>query len=178
MRPCNHTGRLLTPHEYQPQLTKSKPDSAWQSKSKTDIHDLPNFVLVEILCRLPHYRFVFQCKRVCKRWSSLISDEKFHCRFLWLQSLNQKQAPVETSIIFRDPKNKSALFMLQELELPMFKTRYISLPRLGATEYIATSDDGPNVVGMCNDLVLLCEEIYYQRDYYIWNPCTKKTLMI
>lgn len=35
----------------------------------TNIEDLPDFVLVEILCRLPpNNKFSFQCKCVSKRW--------------------------------------------------------------------------------------------------------------
>ncbi|XP_062014860.1 uncharacterized protein LOC133731510 [Rosa rugosa] len=170
------TERLLPPSKSQSHFKRLKrsPDTPCQSLSKTDIHDLPDSVLVEILCRLPHNKFVFQCQCVCKRWFSLISDEKFHCRFLWLQSHNPKSTPTESTLIFRDAKSKRKYFILPEFELPMFRTRDFSLPRFGATDYIETSDDGPIVVGACNDLVLCCGDISYQCDYYICNPYTKQ----
>lgn len=178
------TKRILVHSESQPHVKKSKrsPETPWRpSKLKTNIDDLPDFVLVEILYRLPHNKFVFQCKCVCKRWFSLISDEKFLCHFLWIQSLqNQKLEPMGSTLIFRDAKDKREFSILPELELPMFKTHNFSLrflPCFEAPEYIETDDDivdEPIIVGTCNDLVLCCETIIFQRNYYICNPYTKQ----
>ncbi|PRQ52033.1 putative F-box domain-containing protein [Rosa chinensis] len=180
----NATKRLLNvPSGSQSHVKKSKssPETPWQSKLKTSIDHLPDMLLVEILCRLPHNKFAFQCKCVCKRWSSLISDEKFQCRFLWLQSRqDQKPTPVGRTIIFRDAKDMRKFFILPELELPMFKTHNFSLSFLRCfepPEFIETDDDiddGPIVVGTCNDLVLCCETTTFQSCYYICNPCTKQ----
>ncbi|CAL1408640.1 unnamed protein product [Linum trigynum] len=68
--------------------------SGWSSTSRkrhhievnppptTMITDLEDDLLVEILIRLPNPRHSCRSKRVCKRWSSLISDPCFNRRFV------------------------------------------------------------------------------------------------
>lgn len=49
---------------------------------KLKVDDLPDVVLVDILCRLPRHASVCKYKYVCKRWSNLMSDPSFIGRFL------------------------------------------------------------------------------------------------
>ncbi|KAL6137219.1 hypothetical protein ACLB2K_062511 [Fragaria x ananassa] len=177
--------RLIPPSESQSRLKKSKrsQETPWPSKYKTNIDDLPDVALIEILARLPHNKLVFQCKCVCTRWLSLISGEELQCRFLWLQRRqNGNLAPIGRTLILRDAKDRREFFILPELELPIFKTHKFSmrfLPCFEAPEHIEIDDDeGPIVVGMHNDLVMCCETMLYQRDYYICNPYTKQFVHI
>ncbi|BBH00294.1 hypothetical protein Prudu_010246, partial [Prunus dulcis] len=65
--------------------------------------DLPDVVLMEILCRLPCYKFVSHCKCVSKRWCSLISDPYFISRCASLQREYHHQ---ETPIILINKKRE------------------------------------------------------------------------
>lgn len=69
---------------------------------KIGINDLPDFALVEILCRLPSGKFVSQCKFVCKRWFTLISTPNFMDRLLLLRTGNGKKMPVVRTLIDRN----------------------------------------------------------------------------
>ncbi|KAK9924830.1 hypothetical protein M0R45_033178 [Rubus argutus] len=126
------------------------------------IDDLPDVVLVEILCRLLRYKFVSQCKLVSKRWCTLMSNSYFIGRFLCLQS-DHKQTPTMRTVINRNgfeflPRISSSANPLN----PLFK-RLKSFHRL---------KDEPVVVSTYNDLVLCSASKCEQRDYYICNPCT------
>ncbi|KAL6203988.1 hypothetical protein ACLB2K_021258 [Fragaria x ananassa] len=134
--------------------------------------DLPDLLLVEILCRLPRKEFVFQCKCVSKHWLNLISDPYFIGRFLHLQRF-QKKTPIARTLMDRRgeefPTPRTAQSSSNLLD-PLFE-RVMSFHGL---------EEKPYVVGTSNDLVLCCRTPYYinQREFYICNPCTRQWIAL
>ncbi|KAK9923803.1 hypothetical protein M0R45_032203 [Rubus argutus] len=127
------------------------------NSSKTNITDLPDFLLVEILCRLPCKKFIFQCKLVSNRWCTLLSDLYFIGRFLCLQS----ETPIKRTMINSEGE-----------EIPKFSKPLTRLfKRLMSFHSL---EKEPVVLGTYNDLVLCSATEDYQRDYYICNPYTTK----
>ncbi|KAK9924829.1 hypothetical protein M0R45_033177 [Rubus argutus] len=123
------------------------------------IDDLPDVVLVEILGRLPRYKFVSQCKLVSKRWCHLMSNAYFIGRFLCLQR-DHKQT---RTIINRSGYEFLTRISASANPLSLLFKRLKSFHRL---------QEEPVVVSTYNDLVLCCASMCEQRDYYICNPCT------
>ncbi|PQM42248.1 hypothetical protein Pyn_28430 [Prunus yedoensis var. nudiflora] len=141
-----------------------------------NLDDLPDFLLVEILCRIPQKSAV-QCMCVSKRWYGLVSDPYFVGRFLRLQSDNQ--VPINTYFLFTNPKNKRKLFFSDlgkepkrssDLSLLSFLPPFQEPPAVS----VNTRGGEPIVVGEYNDLLLCCATTWFQRDYYICNPYTKQ----
>ncbi|PRQ49596.1 putative F-box domain-containing protein [Rosa chinensis] len=130
--------------------------------NNTTIGDLPEDVLVEILSRLPCYKYVSECKCVSKRWCSLMSDPSFFGRFLCLQS-DHKRTQIIRTLINRDGVEFLARLSSSGKPLTPLFERLVSFHHL---------KEEPIVVGTYNDLVLCCASNYYQRDYYICNPYT------
>lgn len=157
-------------------LKRSKPPS--RSKPAT-INDLPDLVLVEILCRLPHNEFVCECKRVSKRWLTLLSNPYFISRFLRLQHDHQKPVLKSFVIVPQVDKRHQTLFLgttttSSKLPPPVFKTSILSFLPCFQNKDLEDRADELDVVGIYNDLVLCCSTMYSQRDYYICNPYTKQ----
>ncbi|XP_021824631.1 F-box protein At5g07610-like [Prunus avium] len=141
-----------------------------------NLDDLPDFLLVEILCRIPQKSAV-QCMCVSKRWYGLVSDPYFVGRFLRLQSDNQ--VPINTYFLFTNPKNKRKLFFdvwekepkrTSDLSLLSFLPPFQEPPAVS----VNTRGGEPIVVGEYNDLLLCCATTWFQRYYYICNPYTKQ----
>ncbi|KAL6216891.1 hypothetical protein ACLB2K_010109 [Fragaria x ananassa] len=141
--------------------------------TRTKIDDLPEVLLVDILCRIPS-RLIFLCKLVSKPWYSLISTPQFVDRYLC------GQLPPAISLIITS-------------DHPAFKTRARNfslnfLPCYHQARGIKKLAKGhilkgmlkpgsvvpPVVVGTYNDLVLCCATMNYQRHYYLCNPYTKQ----
>lgn len=127
----------------------------------SNIDDLPDSLWVEILCQLPSYKYVSQCKCVSKRWCTLISDPHFIGRFLYLQR-DRKQKPITTAI------NSEGEEFLKRMS-PSSKPLNQLFQRLVSFH---TLKQEPVVAGTYNDLVLCCASEFNQRDYYICNPYT------
>ncbi|KAK9923852.1 hypothetical protein M0R45_032250 [Rubus argutus] len=158
----------------------------------TNIDDLPEVLLVEILCRLPCNKLVFQCKCVSKRWFSLISSsQSFVGRYLCIQHELQKPINLTTLVVLH--RGSNSLFTTSDH--PVFKTKAATSNfTLGffpcyQAEAIPKMAEGtcypwnvlkegsiipPVVVGTYKDLVLCCATKYNQRDYYLCNPYTKE----
>ncbi|XP_062029216.1 uncharacterized protein LOC133745194 isoform X2 [Rosa rugosa] len=130
----------------------------------TNIGDLPEAVLVEILGRLPCYKYIAQCKRVSKHWCTVMSDPSFIGRFLCLQSDGKQIFMTRTLINFRGEEFLTRMSSSFKPLTPFFKT-LMNFHHL---------KEEPVVVGTYNDLVLCCASRYHQRDYYICNPYTLK----
>ncbi|KAL6297661.1 hypothetical protein ACE6H2_005803 [Prunus campanulata] len=126
-----------------------------------NLDDLPDFLLVEILCRIPQKSAV-QCMCVSKRWYGLVSDPYFVGRFLRLQSDNQ--VPINTYFLFTNPKNKRKLFFDVWEKEPK---RTIDLSLLS---FLSPFQEPPAVSVNTRG----GEPIVFQRDYYICNPYTKQ----
>ncbi|BFG34120.1 hypothetical protein CerSpe_203950 [Prunus speciosa] len=130
-----------------------------------NIDDLPQHLLVEILCRLGCNKIVFQCKCVSKRWFALISDPYFVLRFLYLQ-----KSATQDTLFFEKTEWKAAdnkEFVTMSPLSAGFTTREFSLsfvPCIGR----------PRVVATYNDLILCCPEDGFAGDYYICNPYTEQ----
>ncbi|PRQ19797.1 putative F-box domain-containing protein [Rosa chinensis] len=129
----------------------------------TSIDNLPDEVLIEILCRLPCYKFVSQCKFVSNRWCTLTSNPLFIRRFLSLQSDRKTN---RTLINRRGEEFLNRMSSSSQPLSPLFK-RIMSFHGL---------KEEPVVEGTYNDLVLCCASKYEQRDYYICNPYTMQWL--
>ncbi|PRQ53270.1 putative F-box domain-containing protein [Rosa chinensis] len=128
-----------------------------------EIDDLPDVVLVKILCRLPCYKFVSKCKSVSKRWCNVMSGPYFLARFLRLQS-DREQTPIIRTLITN--KREEFLTRMSSSTKPLA----LLFERLMSSHHL---EQEPVVVATYNDLVLCCTTWgYYQRDYYICNPCT------
>ncbi|KAM5581113.1 hypothetical protein ABKV19_010371 [Rosa sericea] len=128
-----------------------------------EIDDLPDVVLVEILCRLPCYKFVSKCKCVSKRWCNVMSGPYFLGRFLRLQS-DREQTPIIRTLITN--RGEEFLTRMSSSTKPLA----LLFERLMSSHHL---EQEPAVVATYNDLVLCCTTgDYYQRDYYICNPCT------
>ncbi|KAH0984364.1 hypothetical protein GBA52_011541 [Prunus armeniaca] len=168
---------------------RSSLSSSSSSKLKNiNIDDLPDLVLVDILCRLPHNKFAFRCKCVSKRWCAIISDPLFIRHFLCLQS--DKYMPIVSTLInyniemglkerskFTDPVAEISLQSLRSF-LPTLSSKLTDLvierPFEDTLPDFGHEDLKAVVLETYNDLVLCCAGEYYQRDYYICNPYTQK----
>ncbi|XP_004305807.1 PREDICTED: F-box protein At5g49610-like [Fragaria vesca subsp. vesca] len=122
------------------------------------INDLPDHLLVEVLCRLPIKKFCLQCTSVCRRWCSLISDPYFAGRFLCLQ--RDKRTPIICTLI-----NHNAEEFLTKDVFQKFRS------------FLSLKED-PFVLGTWNDLVLCCASKDDQHDYYICNPYTMQLVTL
>lgn len=145
--------------------------STTRSKSKlmnTDIDDLPDVVLVDILSRLPCFDFVFKCKSVCKRWSILISDPYFIGSFLLRLQNQQASIPPKWPLILINQKGES--FPITTFH-PVLPLKFLTRVFLRLMSSLSLKKE-PVVVGACNDLVLCCASEFFQRDYFICNPYT------
>ncbi|KAL6203218.1 hypothetical protein ACLB2K_026921 [Fragaria x ananassa] len=127
--------------------------------SSTTIHDIPEELLVEILCRLPCPKSVFRCKSVSKSWHSLTSDPNFIGRFLWIQRQNQTLIP--GTIINQKWGDELLTTDLFE-KLRSFKTE---------------EERRLEVLATWNNLVLCKKFSLFQDDgqYYICNPRTMRS---
>ncbi|KAL6144309.1 hypothetical protein ACLB2K_055004 [Fragaria x ananassa] len=122
------------------------------------INDLPDHLLVEVLCRLPIKKFCLQCTSVCRRWCSLISDPYFAGRFLCLQ--RDKRTPIICTLI-----NHNAEEFLTKDVFQKFRS------------FLSLKEDS-FVLGTWNDLVLCCASKDDQHDYYICNPYTMQLVTL
>ncbi|KAL6288688.1 hypothetical protein ACE6H2_006198 [Prunus campanulata] len=147
----------------------------------SNIDDLPELLLAEIICRLSSNKLVFQCKCVSKRWCELISSPYFVCYFVRLQRELQKPI-LSTLVAAKTGTNTGTFFPIlgttsisrdreeeekeEERLCPPPPSLSLQLPIIsGAALY---------VVGACNDLLLCCPTDIHQRYYYICNPYTKQ----
>ncbi|XP_004304735.1 PREDICTED: uncharacterized protein LOC101306546 [Fragaria vesca subsp. vesca] len=142
-------------------VTTSKRSKALSSESVAApedlIDELPECLLVDILCRLPR-NTVVQCKRVSKSWLTLISKPCFHAHFLSLQKHNP---PFETTLMFV----RTSALEIQSFTIPLKHTRVSNVLKFSHIYNV--------VAGTCNDLVLWCATPMFQiRCYYISNPYT------
>nr|XP_011467844.1 PREDICTED: uncharacterized protein LOC105352428 [Fragaria vesca subsp. vesca] len=128
----------------------------------TNIGDLPDAVLVEILSRLPCYKYIARCQCVSKHWCSFMSDPSFIRRFLCIQSDAKQTFMTSTLINCQGEEFLARMSSSFKALTPLFR-RLMNLHHL---------KEEPVVVGSYNDLVLCCASRYYQRDYYICNPYT------
>ncbi|PQQ17654.1 hypothetical protein Pyn_33286 [Prunus yedoensis var. nudiflora] len=128
------------------------------------IDDLPDVVLMEILCRLPSYKFVSHCKCVSKRWCSLISDPYFISRCASLQREYNHQ---ETPIILIN-QTRELLNRMSDPLKPFFE-RLVKFYGL---------IQEPEVAGAYNDLLLCYAGEYHERNYYICNPFTQQWIAL
>lgn len=151
--------------------------------SKSTIDNLPDFLLVEIFCRLPHNKVVFRCKCISKRWRTLLSDPYFINRFLRIQ--HDQQRPLLNQYVMipiRFAKHKAiVLTMSSEPPPPLIEANISSifsfLPCFQGHEY-AEKGDSLYVPATYNDLVLCSPTKTSQRDYYICNSYTKEWIRL
>ncbi|KAL6127591.1 hypothetical protein ACLB2K_070955 [Fragaria x ananassa] len=126
--------------------SRSSPSPTSSKLVYTNLDDLPDDVLVEILSRLPSYESVFKRKLVCKLWGKLMSEPYFIGRFV----LQQQRKCAKTQRLL-PPLN----LMNQKGEAPA-----------------ALLPDSHFMCGVCNDLVLCCQSLRYAQFFKICNPYT------
>ncbi|PQQ03451.1 hypothetical protein Pyn_30329 [Prunus yedoensis var. nudiflora] len=165
------------------------------------LDDLPEFVLLKILSRLPP-KCAARCMFVSKRWFSLIFDPYFFRHYFQVQSDTQNpiiaRARARAIIISdrrRTTRGRSKFLSTSSSEQPdedePCERKFFSmssepdhqphehelslsfLPCFQA-DIVDPYKGEPVVVGAYNDLILCCATTYYQRDYYICNPYTKQ----
>ncbi|XP_050377481.1 F-box protein CPR1-like [Argentina anserina] len=133
--------------------------------------DLPEHVVLNILCRLPVKSLIrFTC--VCKRWHSLIiSDRQFG------NSHFQLSSHLRQHVLIATPRMSSTQFQCLD---DNFTTKKLTCPL-----ELTTVTSNTEVMGSCDGLVLLGQfnrnclvplvEFYcdYYRSLVIWNPSTK-----
>ncbi|PRQ35040.1 putative F-box domain, galactose oxidase/kelch, beta-propeller, F-box associated interaction [Rosa chinensis] len=131
--------------------------------------DLPEDVLVKILCRLPvKYLIRFTC--VSKRWRSVItSDPQFAKSHL---QLALQQGTLRHRVL------TSAYYFYFELATPYHDvpTRFHSFEDNSSVRtltYPTEENNYPHILVSCNGLVLLAEPTTSQFNLYIWNPTTR-----
>ncbi|KAB2604557.1 hypothetical protein D8674_042830 [Pyrus ussuriensis x Pyrus communis] len=158
-------------------MGSSASESDEQLSSKFLINDLPDGVLVEILCRLP-YKYARLNKRVCKRWLALISDSYFAARFLCMQIDKNKPIALLRTLLFSTPTAKPSpagfTYRLAVSDALLWKTSIIAL------HFIPPFEDVKEklVVAMYNDLVLCCLTKDDPHKYYICNPNSMQCLAL
>ncbi|TQD80549.1 hypothetical protein C1H46_033898 [Malus baccata] len=126
------------------------------------IDDLSEHLLVEILCRLPCSKFIFQCKCVSKRWGEVISTRHFICHFLSMQ--RELQNPMFSTLVVG-----TGTFFPSITEEDL--TPNLQLPLILEAETLF-------VLGAGNDLLLCCPAKDDQRELYICNPYTKQWVAV
>ncbi|CAN6689189.1 unnamed protein product [Malus baccata var. baccata] len=129
---------------------------------KNCIDDLPDPLLVEILCRLPCSKVVLQCTSASKRWFHLISDPSFVGHFLCLQPNRHKPIPSTLAVFAFGDREERKTEVFTTSNSPVFQTSNLSL------------NGEPIVVATYNDLVLCCATGWVQGDYDVCNPYTKQ----
>ncbi|XP_062021225.1 uncharacterized protein LOC133737736 [Rosa rugosa] len=147
-------------------ITSNPPGAPSRSLLNTiflNIEDLLDYLLVEILCRLP-CKFVLRCKCVCKSWSTLISHPYFESRrALYLQdNCDNEQIPMFVEHSYPLADSTTELFTIDSKQTP---------PQLRAIDFRPSK---LVVVATYNDLILLCETLGFLMNYYICNPYTKQ----
>ncbi|KAL6214716.1 hypothetical protein ACLB2K_014148 [Fragaria x ananassa] len=112
----------------------------------TTIDDLPDLVLVEILCRLLYnVKLVVQCKCVSRRWFTLISDSYFISRFL-CQHRMQEASPTTSYVMLPREDNKI---------IPLTSSSSNHLPSTLSLSFLPCFES-PIVEATFEDLVLCC----------------------
>ncbi|XP_057453071.1 F-box/kelch-repeat protein At3g23880-like [Lotus japonicus] len=145
---------LTLPHQSNVENEKKKNNNKYPT--------LPHELIIEILLRLP-VRSVLRFRRVCKSWSSLISDPHFaksHFDFnaapthrLLLRFINENRARVQSFDLASSLGDRSAVKTLNFPSPPM------------------SCDHNPlHFLGSCRGFMLLA----YERtgDVIVWNPTT------
>ncbi|PRQ26227.1 putative F-box domain-containing protein [Rosa chinensis] len=134
-----------------------------------NICDLPNSLLIEILCRLP-CKFVLRCKCVCKSWSTLISHPYFESRrALYLRNnCDNEQIPMFVVHSYPLADNTAELLTIDSNQ---------THAELRALDFLPSK---LVVVATYNDLILLCEKTlgFQRKYYYICNPYTKQWVAV
>ncbi|CAL8112913.1 unnamed protein product [Prunus armeniaca] len=146
----------------------------------SNIDDLPELLLAEIICRLSSNKLVFQCKCVSKRWCELISSPYFVCYFMRLQ--RELQKPILSTLVAAKTETNTGTFFPMlgttsisgDREEEKEEERLCSLPPSLSMQLPIISEAALYVVGACNDLLLCCPTRIHQRYYYICNPYTKQ----
>ncbi|KAI4296475.1 hypothetical protein L6164_036431 [Bauhinia variegata] len=158
-----------------------------ESSTQTQMKDLPEELVMEILCRLRHCKYVFQCKCVSKHWSSLTTSPYFVRRFITCNKMKKQpwaflyfkfmmDTLARPSRFFNQPKpgwevDRSSLKLITQYS--EFKSHELSLKFLPCYQY---DQDPITMLKTFNDLILCCAENFDHSEcvYYICNPLTKQ----
>jgi F-box interacting protein len=145
--------------------------------SATKISDLPDPILLKILCKLP-IRTVFACKCVSKEWCTLIEDPTF-------PKLHLAQAT--SCPIFRtiEPISwPSCLHMIEvikttDLDQPLKLHSKLLPPDVSFLHSTLSKFETPNfsIVNSCNGLLCVCN-CPDNNPIYVWNPITGEYILI
>ncbi|PHT43624.1 hypothetical protein CQW23_17649 [Capsicum baccatum] len=135
-------------------------------------HYLPDCLILDILCRLPVESLLrFTC--VSKQWCSLISSPDFNSLYttvnattplLVLHHFSVKPKKQQHYSVYNDPDSKTEnLTLIKQLKFP----------------FRSSSGKDFRVVGFCNGLFCLSDDLYGDIDPIIlWNPAIRRSISL
>ncbi|KAF5746011.1 hypothetical protein HS088_TW06G00176 [Tripterygium wilfordii] len=142
--------------------------SNWSRRRATErssvLVNLPDSLLVEILCRLPR-KSANRCKSVCKRWLSLMSTPYFESQFMLIREYPPPLALLVQYVTGKRRRKRGHLVVVSEN--PVFGSSGFSLSFV--PYYQGGIDDALYVVRSSRDLLLCAGRKSNQPIYYICN---------
>uniref|UniRef100_A0A2N9G7W2 F-box domain-containing protein n=1 Tax=Fagus sylvatica TaxID=28930 RepID=A0A2N9G7W2_FAGSY len=135
---------------------------------KVSYDSLPDEIVTQILIRLP-IKSIITCTSVCKAWKSLIQNPTFISTHLH-HSINNNN-------------NHYLFFRFYDVEedikekYPLYNDNDFILHTRFDFPLEPQNKDDPifHVVGTCNGLVCLSDDLYiYTNEFFLWNPCVRK----
>ncbi|XP_030944849.1 F-box/kelch-repeat protein At3g23880-like isoform X1 [Quercus lobata] len=131
------------------------------------LDSLPHEILTNVFVRLP-IKSIVTCTAVCKTWKSLIQNPTFISNHLHHSSNNNNNK--HPLLLFRhcSLENEHYVLHFDNQDFNEY-TRFDDFPFQGQ------SYDGIFlVVGTCNGLIFLADDLYGHHKFFLWNPCVRK----
>ncbi|XP_075668642.1 F-box protein At3g07870-like [Castanea sativa] len=166
-----------------PELTKSFTEDL-HNEEESILDSLPPEILPEILIRLPT-KAIIKCTSVCKSWKSLIQTPTFISDYLrhsatkndhplLLFRLCSENLAKAVESLRRDEVEKEVYALHWDDNMDFSEHTRFDFPFHGQ------SINGVfRVVGTCNGLVCLADDLYrYCYNFIIWNPCIRKFVQL
>ncbi|XP_009776452.2 F-box protein At3g07870-like [Nicotiana sylvestris] len=124
---------------------------------------LPQELLIEIFLKLP-IKSIIQCTSFCKSWYSLLTSPNF----IFIHLKNQDDYLLVRHCSGKPVKENYALFYDNE-----------NFDSYAQFDFPFESYSHFNIVGSCNGLLCLSDDLSCYRDlYYIWNPSIRKSVKL
>nr|XP_023883815.1 F-box/kelch-repeat protein At3g23880-like isoform X3 [Quercus suber] len=136
------------------------------SDNLSTLDSLPPEILNNVFVRLP-IKSIVTFTAVCKTWKSLIQNPTFISNHLHHSNNNNKH-PL---LLFRHCSSEEKEHYILHFDNQDFNeyTRFDDFPFHGQ------SYDGRfQVVGTCNGLIFLADDLYGYHKFFLWNPCVRK----
>ena len=135
------------------------------SDSLSMLDSLPHEILTNVFVRLP-IKSIVTCTAVCKTWKSLLQNPTFISNHLHHSNNNNKH-PL---LLFRHCLSEKEHYVLH-----FDKQDFNEYTRFDDFPFHGQSYEGIFlVVGTCNGLIFLADDLYGYRKFFLWNPCVRK----